>query len=371
MAVPLSPRSARASNTRRTTAKQRRQSHVLDVTVRASHAARQRNQRLFRFVGRLVTVGAIGIAIYFGARKGIAWLLLKNPDYNVAEMNVETDGVLTPEVVLQSADLHKGSNIFLVNLDRARARIEGIPQVEKAQVSRQLPNRIAIQINERKPIAWVAANRTSSGRDEIVNSPASHLVDAHGILLPSAHAAPQDRYLPIIRNYSNSNRTDGQEVEGEEIKAALDLLHAHQDSTVAARFQIQEIDLAKQFGIVATDRNGFQVLFGLDDMDRQLKRLDVNLQALDQSGQKPQSINLMVQKNVPVTFVTEPVVAPEAAPSPTPPGTVVSNAKAATSLKAKTSTTKGVDKEHLKTKSAADKPHKHNSKPGLQPFKAN
>ena len=101
---------------------------------------------------------------------------------------------------------------------------------------------------------------------------------------PPAKFPSRDLHLPIIRNYVGP-RSGGQEVEGEEIKAALDLLHAQQDSLIAARFQIQEIDLAKHFGLQVTDRNGLQVLFGLDDMDRQLKRLDVDLQVLDQGAQ--------------------------------------------------------------------------------------
>ena len=99
----------------------------------------------------------------------------------------------------------------------------------------------------------------------------------------------------------------------------MDLLHAHQDSLIAARFQIEEIDLAKHFGLEVKDRNGLQVLFGLDDMDRQLKRLDVYLQAIDQRGQKPQTINLITQRNVPVTFVTEPVPADPLAAVPAVP----------------------------------------------------
>ena len=136
-----------------------------------------------------------------------------------------------------------------------------------------------------------------------------YFIDARGILLQPRKVTPQDAYLPLIRSYSGGPLADGQEAEGEEIHAALDLLHAHQDSMIAARFQIEEIDMAKHFGLEVKDRNGLEVLFGLDDMDRQLKRLDVYLQAIDQRGQKPQTINLLTQRNVPVTFVTEPVPA--------------------------------------------------------------
>ncbi len=302
--------------------------------------------------------------MYLGVKKGVAWLVLKNPDYNVAVLNVETDGVLTPESVLDAADLHKGSNIFMVNLSRAKARVEAIPQVEKVQVTRQLPNRISIQINERKPVAWVAPERGAPTRDDVIKSPSAFLVDAQGILWPPKKLTPQDSFLPIIRNYNNGPRSEGQPVDGEEIKAALDLIHAHQDSMIGARFQIQEIDLGKHFGLQVTDRNGLQVLFGPDEMDRQLKRLDVYLQVVDQRGEKLQTINLLAQKNVPVTFVTAPVLADkpaDPAPAATPASPISTPKTGPVSAKNKT-------KGHSKDKSATSKHAKTGSK--IQPFES-
>ena len=364
--MPAAPRSTdtKSSNARRATPRQRRQQHMLDVSVRTSRASRQRQRRFFGLTAKILLAACLGTAVYFGARKGIAWMVLKNPDYNVAVLEVETDGVLSPESVLDAADLHKGSNIFLVNLSRAKARVEAIPQVEKVQVTRQLPNKISIQINERKPVAWVAPERGAATRDEVTKSPSSYLMDAQGVLWPPKKLNPQDFYLPIVRNYTNGPRSDGQEVEGEEIKAALDLLHAQQDSAIAARFQIQEIDLAKHFGLAVTDGNGLQVLFDLDDMDRQLKRLDVYLQVVDQRGGKAQTINLLAQKNVPITFVT----------TPTPPEKAAELAfnatPAATASAAKTppASVKERGKAHPKETTTSSKHTKSNGK--IQPFEA-
>ena len=245
--MPAAPH-LKVSNSRRTSARQRGRQHVLEgVTVRTKEAAQQRKAWFFGLSTKLLLAACLGVGLYLGIKKGVAWLVLKNPDYNVAELAVETDGVLTPESVLDAADLHKGSNIFMVNLSRAKARVEAIPQVEKVQVTRQLPNKISIQINERKPVAWVAPEHGAATRDEVAKSPLSYLVDARGILWPSKKLNPADFFLPIIRNYTNGPRSEGQEVEGEEIKAALDLLHTHQDSVIGERFQIQEIDLAKHF----------------------------------------------------------------------------------------------------------------------------
>ena len=337
---------------------------MLDVSVRSTQVATQRKRWFFSLAAKILLAACLGTGLYIGAKKGIAWLVLKNPDYNVAELNVETDGVLTPEFVLEAADLHKGSNIFMVNLSRAKARVEAIPQVEKVQVTRQLPNKISIQINERKPVAWVAPEHGATTRDDVTKSAAAYLVDARGILWPPKKITSQDLFLPIIRNYSNGPRSDGQEVEGEEIKAALDLLHAQQDSMISERFQIQEIDLAKHFGLQVTDRNGLQVLFDLDDMDRQLKRLEVYLQVVDQRGEKAQTINLLAKKNVPITYVTAP--APTDRPADSSPAATPS----ATAAAAKPASTPGKDKSkaHPKEKPAPPKHAKTGSK--IQPFES-
>lgn len=332
--------------------------------MRSNEAARQRNRWVLGLTTKLLLAACLGAGMYLGVKKGVAWLILKNPDYNVAVLNVETDGVLTPESVLDAADLHKGSNIFMVNLGRAKSRVEAIPQVEKVQVTRQLPNTISIQINERKPVAWVAPERGAPTRGDVVKSPSAYLIDSQGILWPPKKVTSQDLFLPIIRNYTSGPRSDGQPVDGEEIKAALDLLHAQQDSMIGARFQIQEIDLAKHFGLQVTDRNGLQVLFALDDMDRQLKHLDVYLQIIDQRGEKLQTINLLAKKNVPITFVTAPVLTDKPVELP-PASPVVAPANTA---KPTPASSKDKKRAHSKEKAAPPKHAKTGGK--IQPFES-
>jgi cell division protein FtsQ len=333
MAAKPRARKSRVNNARRTSTEERRRQHVLDVAVRSQQAVRQRKQQMFVLVSKILLLAGLAAGIYYGVTRAVTMLLLKNPEYNIADLQVQTDGSLSADTVLAAADLHKGTNIFLVSLPRAQARVEAIPQVEKAQITRQLPNRILIQINERKPVAWIAPERGAATRKEVTSSNQSYLIDAHGLLLQPRKLLPEDYFLPIIRSYSGGPRSDGQESDGDEIKAALDLLRAEQDSPLAARFQVQEIDLAKHFGIEATDRNGLQVLFGLDDMDKQLKRLEVYLQSLDQGAEKPHTIDLLAERNVPVTFYPAPTPDPGlpaagSSPSPSPAAGQDNKAKA-------------------------------------------
>lgn len=370
---------SRKKNARRTNSAQRRYQHVLDVSVRASLAGRQRQRRIVGWLAKILIVAGLGTSLYFAASKAISWVILKNPEYNVADLDVQTDGVLDAERVLQTADLHKGGNIFLVNLNRAKTRIESIPEVEQVQVFRQPPNRIVVQITERKPVAWLSTARGTDTRDEVVASKNSFLIDGQGVLLQPRKVSSQDHYLPIVRHYAGPVAAEGAQTEGDEIKAALELIRAHQDSLVATRFQIQEIDLAKRYGLQVTDRNGTQVLFDLSEMDRQLKRLDTYLQYTDQHGQRIQTINLLVQKNVPVTYMTEPtpadksmdafISAPIQAPSVAAPKPAANPPKDSPAEKEKKTADKKVspDKKPSASKPAEPARRDHGPQPFLRP----
>ena len=361
MAIEFRSGASRKNNARRTSSAQRRYQHVLDVSVRSSLAGRQRQRWIVGWLTKIFIVAGLGTTLYLGARKAISWVILKNPEYNVAELDVQTDGILEAGQVLQAAGLQKGENIFLVNLNRAKTQIEAIPEVEHTQVSRQLPNRISVQITERRPVAWLSTARGVDSRDEVVASKASFLIDANGVLLQPRKLSPQARFLPIIRHYIGTTVAEGAQTEGEEIKGALELIRAHQDSLVAARFQLQEIDLAKRYGLLATDRNGTQVLFDLSEMDRQLKRLDTYLQYTDQHGQRIQTINLLVQKNVPVTYMVDTVVTDKPVDPPAasigPAATVASAKPAASPSRDKTSDKEKKSNGKASKPGGADKKH--------------
>ncbi len=248
-----------------------------------------------------------------------ARLLFKNPEYNIAELNVETDGVLTPEVVVAASDLHQGANIFKVDLARAKARVEAIPQVEKAQVTRKLPHKISIQVTERKPIAWVAPEHDPASRDELAASGKSFLIDTHGMLLQPGKTLPQDYHLPIIRNYGASPlsagmRSRGRGNQGGARPAArppgfvdrVTLPNPGNRSFQALR--IKRARGKRGAGALRTRRHGQAV--------EAPRHLPANAGAAADSG--PPRSTCCAQRNIPVTFITEPVAQPGVIPAGAP-----------------------------------------------------
>src|SRR5437868_3407117 len=68
------------------------------------------------------------------------------------------------------------------------------------------------------------------------------------------------------------------------------------------RFQIRQIDVSKGYCLLVTDKNHSQVSFGFDQLDLQLRRLEQFLVYCDNSKQELATVNLLVQRNIPVTF---------------------------------------------------------------------
>ena len=87
-----------------------------------------------------------------------------------------------------------------------------------------------------------------------------------------------------------------------ETKSALELLRLSTRSFMQTRFQIREIDVSKGYCLLVTDKNRTQVTFGFDNLDTQLQRLEQFLVYSDDSKQELATVNLLVQRNIPVTF---------------------------------------------------------------------
>lgn len=84
-----------------------------------------------------------------------------------------------------------GRNVFFVPLEQRKKQLEEIPWIESASVMRLLPNRIAVQVQERTPVAFARIN----GR--------IHLVDADGVIMEPTRKAHYS--FPVIFGLSDSD----------------------------------------------------------------------------------------------------------------------------------------------------------------------
>ncbi|MGB8169224.1 MAG: FtsQ-type POTRA domain-containing protein [Chthoniobacteraceae bacterium] len=299
-------------NRRATNVRQRKKQHtLLDVKLRASTERRRLIAKIFRITSRLIIVTAVVGGCWLGGKEALRRFIFENPDYAVAEVKFVTDGTLTREQVLKTGDLSEGCNIFLVNLSKARTEIEKMPQVEIVEVTRTLPNRLSVTVTERRPIAWVV----SKADEDPTVSEKAFLIDARGMLMKTKAKLEEYLHFPVISGVQTENLVPGERVTSTEMQAALELIRQTSDST---RFQARHVDLSKGYCLIVTAHSHAKIVFGLDRIDAQLARLHRYLARAAEDQKEIQTVNLIVERNTPVTFVEPSPAEGEAVDPPKP-----------------------------------------------------
>lgn len=288
------PRNKRVSNPR-----QRQQQHLLDVKVRSRTATQHRNRKVLVFTSKIALVVALAFGAYVGIRQGAKRFFFDNPEYRLTTIDVQTDGTLQRERVMEVTALCEGENIFHVDLAHVHDQLQQLPQVDEVQVVRKLPGEIDIRITERKPIAWITPEKQIA---DPFSSDVAFLVDARGVLMKEKKLLPEYLGLPLISGCTSESLEAGKVVASFEAKSALELLRLSTRSFMQTRFQIREIDISKGYCLLVTDKNHTRVTMGFDNLEPQLQRLEQFLVYCDDSKQEMATVNLLVQRNIPVTF---------------------------------------------------------------------
>ena len=296
-------------NQRISSGKRRKQQHLLEVTVRADKARVMRNRRIAAMVFQGVLAVSLVVGLWLGGKELLRRFVWENPDYFLTEIRISTDGALQRDQILQAGNVRTGVNIFTVSTESIRAGIDKLPQVERAEIQKVLPNRVDINITERRPIAWV----TESADENPTASDRAWLVDARGVMMKTKRMMEEYYSLPHISGVAVANCVPGQKINTVEFQAAIQLVRLDSDNL---RWQARNIDLTKGYCLVVTDQNHARITFGLDDIEQQMDRLFRYLDRAEADKKEIQTINLLVRKNTPVTFHHP---AADDVPSPTPP----------------------------------------------------
>jgi cell division protein FtsQ len=140
-------------------------------------------------LGKRLRRGALAFAVVVGVSGVAGWcayFLFFSPATRLVPQGVEIAGehfVGSGELVsLFAPDMGRG--VLLVPLDKRLAQIDAIPWIRQAAVERVLPDRIMVQVVERKPVAFLS---TGSGMK---------LIDADGVIL--GQPAGANFNLPVV-----------------------------------------------------------------------------------------------------------------------------------------------------------------------------
>lgn len=286
--------------------------YVLEVTTRSSSAKRRRRLRILSWCVKLVLLAAAGTGAYYGVQAGLNRFFFTNPDYTLRTLTFDLDGIMTREEAVETTGLQEGSNIFAVDLSAVEASLRRISMVRQVTIERILPDTISLRLEAREPIAWVAAPGETGDPS---SSPDSLLVDASGTLIKPRQIHPEYLHLPVIYGVAGDGISEGNIPEHEGLHEALALIE-----TVAAApdllLHIRSIDASKGYRLDVVNDENAHIVFSSSNYPDQLARLQKLLVHCTESGRQLETVNLMVRRNTPVTFVMAAAATPPPVSAP-------------------------------------------------------
>lgn len=179
-----------------------------------------------------------------------------------------------------------GRNIFYVPLEERRRQLEQIPWVESATVMRLLPNRIAIEIHERTPVAFVQMGSKIS------------LIDANGVVM-GLPASRQSRYsFPVIQGIAETEPLSSRAAV---MKIYRRLVNDLDSEGANYSRQLSEVDLSdpEDVKVTANDAGGAAVIhLGNSDFLARFKLYVTHVAEWRQQFQNLQSIDLRYEGQI-------------------------------------------------------------------------
>ncbi len=224
--------------------------------------------RRLRLVAKIFLVLLVFVALSALCLVGYR-ALLSSPLLQVTRIQVNGCQQLDPQTVIQQAEIPSGVNILSLDLDGVRNRLTQHPWIAAAAISREIPDRIRIEIEERKPVALVKGHQF-------------YLADQQGACF--ARAAPSEHAgLPIITGLDPG--TLGSDCNlPREFTALLENLYRETQLKLPWRL-ISEIKWNRNAGLsFFTARGGIQVDLGSEDYGIRIAKLEKVLRYLEKKG---------------------------------------------------------------------------------------
>ena len=217
--------------------------------------------------------------------------LLEDPFFRVREVEVKGCQKITQETILSLIQMERMPNLFTIKLKDVAKRVESHPWIDHVVVKKIFPNKVLIQIEERKPIA-------------ILQLEELYYIDGKGMIFSPAEDGDGYNY-PFLTGLTRQGlERDPTETKGLVMKA-LELLRTVEKEKVSPLEEISEIHMEKTFGIYCfTQTEGIEVRMGWDHFGEKLRRLSILWSDLQKRGISAASIDCsdlqrMVVKKIP------------------------------------------------------------------------
>ena len=237
-----------------------------------------RRQGLLKRVGQAALLGlAVGAVVWVG-RQTVQYARTTDA-FAIREVLIEGNHRLEEIDVRRAAGLQLGSNAFEVSTEDARNRLLQHPWVKEASVVRRLPNRVRIELVERKPVALVALDQL-------------YLVSEEGAVFKRLGVDdPAD--LPVITGIASEQFYDDFDYRTAVLLRSMALLQDYEGAGLSELEPVSEIHFEGTTGIeLFVGNDGMHVRLGNGQHRQKLRRLRQVLGRLTREKARPAYVYL-------------------------------------------------------------------------------
>ena len=282
------------------------------VAAKASPRRRIRRKLLF---AKVTALACLSVSIPVAMKWGYGEVFFKNEEFVLKTLQIQTDGVLSVSRLAEIANVAAGMNLMGLALGQIQTQIETLPQVEKATVNRELPDRLHLVVRERIPVAWLSVPPLGVRPWDMERG---FLLDEEGHLFRCLDLNDGMKSLPVVESFQISDPVEGSQVESEGILAGLKLILESEKRFTEEGLSVREVRVRDEWAVECDYNNSLRVTFGVYDYARGLDDFALILDRMAESGRTLASVNVAAEKNIPVTFA---VASAPANGSPAPLGT--------------------------------------------------
>lgn len=217
-------------------------------------------QWLIQVIGFLGFVGVAAAAV--------AYL----PLFKLKGIDIRGNTYISSEDICRIAGVYKGQHIFQVETDRAAQNLRKDLRIEQAVVKRAFPNGIAIEVEERRPVACIACEFGFLD------------LDRKGMVL-NAYRVRHLQTTPLLAGVEAKDLYIGDTVRDEQTLLALEYLAGLDDKTLP---QIVELNLFNPHAVVAYTTSAAEIRIGaLEERLQEKSELTVSFLADIRATNRP------------------------------------------------------------------------------------
>lgn len=235
------------------------------------------SRRAFRAVksksaARIFKIGIFLFAalfVVFGARYLYDELLM-SPYLAINEVKISGNTKVSRPEILWMAGVNTGDNMLKISAAEIKKGLRRSPWISEVNITRKFPDRLNIEIKERKPVAFI-------------NLDSLYLVDETGVIFKKA-SMDDDIDLPVITGLKREDIEEGaagvlsqnaRSAKASELAIlAVNLIHLSAGKGIFTNEDISEINIDTTYGLTLyTMQHGTRIELGDGDVEDKLTRL--------------------------------------------------------------------------------------------------